>query len=68
MKSLTSAENMLERKVIHPNDSDYGLVPLMAIWHMQCPRCKSYIVAKSRIGVLRRWQSHFDKCPQVEKE
>ena len=59
---MTSAESLLKRKFIEPDDPDYGLVPIMAVWSMRCEKCGVYCISSSRIGVMSRSNAHRKKC------
>lgn len=59
---MTSASALLDQKIIPPNDPNYRLVPIMAVWSMKCPKCGSYCVSSSRIGVMQRYRAHVKQC------
>jgi len=61
-KSLVSVEALLKKKIIKPTDPDYPFVPLIAVWSQKCAICHSFLVAKSRIGVISRHDAHYRKC------
>jgi len=62
---MVSAEDLLKRKFIKPEDPDYGLVPMMAVWHYDCPYCDIRCVSSSQIGVMSRQRAHVRKCPEA---
>lgn len=59
---MTSATDLLKRKFIYPDDPDYPLVPLMAVWHMDCHKCGARAVSSSQIGVQSRLYAHLRRC------